>query len=78
MEGKHAFEKYAAIFGVKIQKYHADNGAFNNRILKERRIATNQIIGFSPIYAHHQNGIAERTIKNVTYISQSTIFNAMI
>ena len=29
VEAKHAFEKYAAAVGVKIQKYHADNGALN-------------------------------------------------
>ena len=29
MEEKHAFEQYTTTFGVKIQKYHANNGALN-------------------------------------------------
>ena len=29
MEKKHAFKQYAATFGIKIQKYHADNGDLN-------------------------------------------------
>ena len=34
VEAKHAFEQYAATFGKKIQKYYAENGAFNTRVFK--------------------------------------------
>ena len=67
VDAKHAFEKYAAKFGVKIQKYHADNGAFNARFFKESIIAKNCIIAFSGVDANHQNGIAEGMIKTVIY-----------
>ena len=67
MEAKYAFEQYTETFGLKFQKYHADNGAFNTRIFKEIIIAANQTIAFSSVDAHHQNGIYERMIKTVTY-----------
>ena len=44
VEEKHAFEQYVARFGVKIQKYHADNVAFNTQVFKERIIAANKTI----------------------------------
>ena len=67
MEAKHAFEQYVASFGVKIQKHHADNCAFNTRIFKESIIAANQTIDFSDVDANHQNGISESMIKTFTY-----------
>ena len=78
VEAKHAFEHHAATFGVSIQKYHADNGAFNTRVFKESIIAANQSIAFSGVDAHHQNGIAERMIKTITYRARSMLLNAMI
>ena len=78
VEEKYAFEKYAATFGVKIQKYYAKNGAFNTRFFKEIIIAANQTIFFSGVDAHHQSGIAERMINTVTYRARSMLLNAMI
>ena len=75
---KHAFEQYAATFGVEIQKYHAKNGAFNTRVFKESIIDANQTIDFSGVDEHHQNGIAERMIKTVTYRARSMLLNTMI
>ena len=62
----------------EIQKYHADNGAFNNRIFKEITIAANQTIYFSGVYAHHQNGISESMINTVTYHARRMLQNEMI
>ena len=75
---KHAFEQYAATFVVNIQEYHADNGAFNNLVVKESITYANQTIAFSGFDAHHQNGISECMIKPVTYGSRSMLLNAMI
>ena len=73
VEVKNLFEQYVAKFGINIQKYHAENGAFNTRVFKESIIAANQSIAFSGVDAHHQNGIAENMIKTVTYCAQSMI-----
>ena len=78
VKAKHEFEKYAATFGVKIQKYHANNRAFNTQVFKDSTIAANQTIAYSGVDAHHQNGIAERMIKNITNRAQSMLLNEMI
>ena len=78
VEEKLAFEKYAATFGVKIQKYHAENGTFNTRVFTESINSANQTIYFSGVDAHHQNGIAERMIKTVTYRAWGILLNAII
>ena len=78
MESKHAFEQYAATFGVKIQKRHTKNGAFNTQVFKEIIIAADKTIAFSGVDAHHQNGISERMINTVTYCARSIILNAII
>ena len=44
VEGKYSFEKYAATFGVKIQKYHADNSAFNTRVFKVIIISAKKLL----------------------------------
>ena len=67
VESKHAFEAYAASHGVRIKKYHADNGAFNTRLFKESVIAAHQQIDFCGVYVHHQNSIAERMIQTITF-----------
>ena len=78
VEAKHAFEKYAATFGVNIQKYHANNGAFNTQVFKESIIAENQTINFGGVDAHHQNRISECMMKTVTYRARTILLNAMI
>ena len=77
VEAKHAFEQYAATFGVNIQKYYAENGAFDTRVFKENIIPPNQTIDFSGVDVHHQNVIAERMVKTVTYCSRSILLNVM-
>ena len=32
--GKAAFERWAATFGVKIHRYHADNGRFSEELFR--------------------------------------------
>ena len=78
VEAKYAFKQFAAAFGVKIQKYHDGNGAFNTHIFKESIFAANQNIAFSDADAHHQNGISEFMINTVIYRAQSMPLNAMI
>ena len=54
-EAKHAFEQYAETFGIKIQKYHAETSAFNNRVVKEITITVNKTSAFSGVDIHQQN-----------------------
>ena len=73
MEAKHALEQYSAAFGVKIQKYHADNVAFNTRIFKEIIIAANQTIAFVGVHENHQNGISQRMIRLSHIVTEECI-----
>ena len=78
VESKHAFEQYAATFGVKIQKYHAYNGSSNTHFFKESTIVANQTISFSGVEAHHHNRISEHMINTVVYCAWSILINEMI
>jgi hypothetical protein len=62
VDAKSAFEAFTRSQGVTIKHYHADNGRFYDyAFLKDVREArTIQSITFCGVYAHFQNGIAEK------------------
>ncbi len=63
---RHAYERFLSSIGVIAEAYHADNGHFANKGLKDDCIASNQTITFCGVGGHHQNGIAECKIKDLT------------
>ena len=60
---KSAFEIRAATFGVKIKRYHADNGRFYEKPFRSEIEDSNQTITFCGVGSHHQNSIDERKSK---------------
>ena len=54
LAGKPAFEKQADTFGVKIKRYHADNGIFSKQTFRSEIKDTNQNITFYGVVSHHQ------------------------
>ena len=64
LSGKSAFERWATKFGVKIRRYHAENGIFSEQPLIPAIEDANQNITFCWVGYHHQNTIVER--KNLT------------
>jgi hypothetical protein len=64
VNAKKAAEAYAALQGVTIQDYHADNGQCAKtkwlEVIEAHR--PQQTILFCGVGAHHQNGIAEKKI----------------
>ena len=56
------FEACSRTMGVKVKHYHCDNGRFtDNQFLahcKKRQVT----VSYCGVNAHHQNGLAERTI----------------
>lgn len=66
---KRAFERAANSCGVKVQKYHGDNGVFKSKEFTDsltKNPEPEQEFKFSGVGAHHQNGVAERNICTVT------------
>ena len=70
LAAKCAFETFAAKHGVRIQHYHCNNGRFYDNAFKQAyRHDARQQLTFCGVNAHFQNGIAERSIRN---LSEST------
>ncbi len=69
LTAKRAFETFAAEHGVRIQHYHCNNGRFYDNAFKQACHDARQQLTFCGINAHFQNGIAERSIRD---LSEST------
>ncbi len=63
---KHAYERFLAALGVDSRAYHANNGCFSDKGFQDDCVSCNQNITFCGVGSHHQNGIAERKIKDLT------------
>ena len=76
VEAKLAFERYAKNHKVIIKHYHSDNGLFDTKAFKESIRLCNQTLSFCGVNAHHQNGRAERKIKNITEGARTALLHA--
>lgn len=76
LEAKAAFERFAATHGVRVMHYHADNGRFADNAWKEACRLSEQGLTFCGVGAHHQNGVAERRIRDLTEHARSMLFHA--
>ncbi len=73
---KHAYERFLSSIGVTSKAYHADNGQFADKGFCDDCTSCNQAITFYGIGSHHQNGIAEQKIKELTLGSQTLLLHA--
>jgi hypothetical protein len=73
---KHAYEKFLALLGIDSKAYHADNGRFADKGFRDYCTQSNQIITFCGVGSHHQNGIAEREIKDITLGGRTLLLHA--
>jgi hypothetical protein len=76
LKAKHEFEAYASSFGVKIRRYHADNGRFAETVWKQDILNKNQQLTFSGVGAHHQNGRAEKRIRDLQDMARTSLIHA--
>ena len=76
IDAKHAFECLAEQHGVRILHYHCDNGRFADKAFVDDVRAAHQTITFCSIGAHHQNGIAERRIRDITENARKSLLHA--
>jgi hypothetical protein len=76
MLAKQAFEKFAAEHGVRILHYHCDNGHFADNTWKQSCKASRQGLTFCGVNSHFQNGIAERTIRDLSESAHKQLLHA--
>ena len=76
INAKKAFERFAKERGVTIQHYHADNGIFASNGFREEAERCGQGLSFCGVGAHHQNGIAERRIQDLTETARANLIHA--
>jgi hypothetical protein len=77
LAAKWSFEAYASTHGVKIRRYHADNGRFAEKLFLNHCELAGQKVSLCGVSAHFQNGIAERRIKDLTERSRTSLLHAM-
>jgi hypothetical protein len=63
---KLAFEKFVLLHHVTVQHYNCDNGIFAAQKFRSAVTNSHQTISFCGVNAHHQNGISERRIGDLT------------
>ncbi len=76
MLAKQAFEKFAAEHGVCILHNHCDSGQFADNAWKQSCKASCQRLSFCGVNAHFQNGIAERTIRDLSESARKQLLHA--
>ena len=76
LQCKHDFEHLSATRGVDINHYHADNGRFAEKSFTDDVQSNGQRITYCGVGAHHQNGITENAIKQLTLVSRTLLVHA--
>jgi hypothetical protein len=78
LKAKNDFERFAKESGRTIKNNHADNAPF--RVAEFVQDCTNkgQTIDYSGVGAHHQNGVAERSIRTVTTWARAMMLHSII
>ena len=76
LQAKEAFELYSAIRGVSISHYHADNGRFAEAGWMNHVKEKGQTITFCGTNAHHQNGVAEKRIRDLQEAARTALIHA--
>ena len=75
VEAKQAFEHACHVRGVTPRHYHVDNGRFAEPAFTEDCQSKLQKLTFCGVGAHHQNGVAENAIKQLTFIVRTLLLH---
>ena len=76
VEAKKHFERFCATHHVKVKHYHADNGRFAENLFMQAVRDAGQTISFCAAYAHFQNGIAEKMIRDLQEQARTQLLHA--
>jgi hypothetical protein len=77
LDAKLDFERKALTFGVQVKGYHADNGRFAEAAWKDSCHALHQTIQFCGVGSHHQNGVVERRIRDLSDSARASLLHAI-
>ena len=75
---KHEFEGYCKERGVSVKKYHTDNMPFNAQEFQDDCRLQNQQLEFSGVGAHHQNAVAERSIRTISSWTRTMLLHSIL
>ena len=77
LEAKKAFERHCTDHDVHVTHYHADNGRFaDNAFVNHAEQVKNQSLSYCGVGAHFQNGIAERSIRQLQDQARTMLLHA--
>ena len=76
VEGKRAFERYSKNHGIRIKHYHADIGIFEAKGFRDALAIDGQTISYCGVNAHHQNGRAEKKIRDLQELARTMLLHA--
>ena len=76
LNAKKPYEAYARKHNVTIKHYHADNGRFADNKFIQDVTSSQQTVSYCASNARHQNGRAEKAIRDAT--DKSLAFNTQV
>ena len=75
-QAKFAFEKMSREHGVQIKRYHADNSRFVSPTFMLACNKLHQTYSYCGVGSHHQNGVAEAKVKQLTQGGRTLLLHA--
>jgi hypothetical protein len=77
LEAKRQFESHLRTHGITVRHYHADNGRFIETTWVNDTRDKGQDMSYAGIAAHHQNGKAEKRIRDIQDLAHSSLIHAI-
>jgi hypothetical protein len=78
IRAKQAYERKCMDNGIFVQDYLTESEALKSNDFVKHINETHQLIRFCGTNAHHQNGVAERSIQSISNMARSMILHASI
>ena len=72
---KELYEQKEGEHGVKIQSYRGDNGVFKYQVFQYDIKKRNQLLAFSGVGIHGQNGVADQAIQTVVISARTMMLH---